>query len=203
MRVNPAWSLGVLAGGRSERMGRDKATLRLGPRPLVAHQARRLAPPGVPVLLGTAPDGPAGDFGFTCLPDVVPGAGPLASTAALLDGAETPFVLVVPCDTPLLPPDLGDRLLGHASGADAVLISLERGHAPLPAFLSVELAPLLHELLADGERKMTAYLDKAPCALIPFSRLYPGLAEEEVFLNVNAPTDHHQAERLLGLSGSR
>ncbi len=199
MRVAPAWTLGVLAGGRSRRYGSDKAAALIGGRSLLEHQIRRLAPPGVPVLVGTRPDGPGRDAGAAWVPDLAGAEGPLASIGALLAAVETPFLLAVPCDAPLLPPDLGDRMLSRATGVDAVLLTVDGVVEPFPAFLSRDLAPRIAHLLAMGERRAAAFVDHAVCALVPFETLYPGLLPDEVLLNVNTPAEHARADRLLGL----
>jgi molybdopterin-guanine dinucleotide biosynthesis protein A len=74
---------------------------------------------------------------------------------------------------------------------------------PLPVLLSGEIQPLILELLAAGERKASAYVDRAPCALVPFETLYPDHPAEEAFLNVNDPASLEQARRILGVPQPR
>lgn len=197
MRVTPAWTLGILAGGRSRRLGHAKAEILYGSLTAVQHVARRLAPPGVPTLVVTRPDGPGRNLGLPYVEDVLPGEGPLSGMAALLSACETPYLLAVPCDQPLLPPDLGDRLLRHARGTEAVVLSVNDRVEPMPAFLSTELATLLHQLLSEGERRADAWLARAPGAVVPFAHLYPGLRPEDVLVNVNTPEDLARALDLL------
>ena len=121
-RIAPQWSLGVLSGGESRRMGRDKSQVPFLGRPMIEHVIRRLAPEGVPVLVSTRSGG-ADPPPFTLrIDDKHPGLGPLAGISALLEATVTPFLLVVPCDLPNLPSDTGDRWLHHARGRDAVLV---------------------------------------------------------------------------------
>ncbi|MAG57280.1 MAG: hypothetical protein CMJ83_13385 [Planctomycetes bacterium] len=196
-RVAPAWTLGVLAGGRSRRMGRDKASLELDEHSLLEHQIRRLAPPGVPVLVGTRPDGPGRDMGHPWVPDCVADAGPLASLAALLAACETPWLLVVPCDAPLLPADLGDALLAHGKGVEAVLLEVDDRVEPLPALVASDLAPVVRDALDAGARRMDSWRDGVACSHVPFDRIYPDLVPGDVLLNVNAPEDLQRARVLL------
>lgn len=199
-RVAPIWSLGILAGGYSTRMGRDKASLPFGDVTLLDHVRRRLVPDGVPARIATRPDGPGRDAGLPWVPDVLPGEGPLSGIAALLQDAPTPFVLVVPCDAPCLPSDLGDRLLSCAPSVDAVLLSDAGRVQPLPALLSRDLGPVIAGLLAAGERKAAAYVDRVPCAIVPFDRLWPGLDPAEALMNVN---DEPALLRALRAGGAR
>lgn len=189
MRVAPAWTLGVLAGGFSRRFGRDKADVPYGDTTLLGHAVRRLAPEGVPVIVATRPDGPGRDHGVPWVPDLVAGAGPLAGTAALLRACETPFLLVAPCDAPMLPEDVGDRLLTRIPGVDGVVTVVEGRVQPLPALLSVEMAPLFAELVNAGDRRADAWLQHAAAQVVPFEDLYPDLDAGRAFHNVNTPED--------------
>ena len=181
------WTLGILAGGRSTRMGRDKADLLLDGRTLIAHAAHRLAPPGVPVRVATRPDGPGRDGPFPALIDPLPGAGPLAGMLALLEGAPTPWVLVVACDQPLLPPDLGARLVGSAGDAQAVALELGGETQPLPLLLSRELAGAIRGRLLEGGRRALSALDSGRVRRLSFEGLWPTLEGVPVVANVNRP----------------
>ena len=110
----------VLAGGLGRRMGDtvdgvDKGLLSLSGKPLVAHVIERLVPQ-VDVLLVNAnrnADSYA-QFGCQVVPDVIGGfAGPLAGLHAGMLAAATEWVVTAPCDSPLLPPNLVERL--HAA----------------------------------------------------------------------------------------
>ncbi len=99
----------VLAGGRSLRMGVDKAMLAWRGRPLIEHQIRLLRDVGLADvrISGARPD-------YRGVPDAVTGIGPLGGltgvAAALADGVE---LLVVPVDMPLLTVALLRRLLAE------------------------------------------------------------------------------------------
>lgn len=196
LRVTPAWTLGVLAGGRSQRMGRDKASIPFGPTTLLEHQVARLAPPGVPVLVGTRPDGPGRDLGLPWVADIEPEAGPLSSVPALLLACETPWLVLVPCDAPLLPEDTGDRLLEFAGGVEAVVLARGGRSEPVPALLSVDLEPLVRACLEAGERRLDGWHDRAACAVVPFERVWPEVEPETALLNVNTEDDLRQARSL-------
>jgi molybdopterin-guanine dinucleotide biosynthesis protein A len=86
---------------------------------------------------------------------------------------------------------------------EAVLMSAGDRTVPLPALLSREILPRILRLLESGERRALAYLDRAPCAVVPFSRLFPGLDPEEVLLNVNTPADLERALALLSRTSER
>lgn len=142
----------ILCGGGATRFGSDKALAELGGRSLVAHVRDRLAPQvaaivacGRPILdLEGLSDRPGPDLG------------PLAGlNAALHAAADRGFdaVLSVPCDTPVLPPDLCDRLAGDG---DAFVAEL-----PVIGVWRSSLAPLLDRHLAEGgNRSMRGWAER-------------------------------------------
>jgi molybdopterin-guanine dinucleotide biosynthesis protein A len=200
-RVAPAWSLGVLAGGAGSRMGRDKGSAPFAGSTLLEHAVRRYAPAGVPVLVSTRKDGPAPPAGAERVDDEEPGCGPLAGLVALLGRTRTKFLLAVPCDAPLLPPDVGDRLLSFARGADAVLVEREGRVEPFPALIAAEIRPLLRRLFAEGARRADAWHERAVAAYVPCGAAFPGVDADRAFWNANDPAGLAEAERLLRAGG--
>lgn len=147
------WGL-VLAGGRSSRMGRDKASLLFRGEPLLERMAGLLRDAGATRVFISGPTG---------VPDIVAGLGPIAglhATASKIpDGSS---VLAVPVDMPLLDPG-ALRSLYHAveSGLPAAFFE---GH-PLPAaFMSgPEFREALETLLqepAPSRRSVRALLER-------------------------------------------
>jgi molybdopterin-guanine dinucleotide biosynthesis protein A len=197
MRVAPAWSLGVLAGGAGRRLGRDKASAPFAGTTLLEHLVRRLAPPGTPVLASTRADGPPVPDGVKRVDDAVPGLGPLAGLAALVAAASTKFVLVVACDAPLLPPETGDRLLKFATGVDAVLLRAAGRVEPFPALVAAELASRLLRMVAEGRRRADAWHEDCSAAYVPFETAFPGTDPARALLNANEAALLARAEEEL------
>ena len=171
----------VLAGGRGSRMGgADKGLQPLQGRPLVAHVLERLAPQVGPLLINANRNLETyRAFGHPVLPDADGEFnGPLAGLLAGLKACTTPWLLAVPCDSPLLPADLGARLLVAAEAAGAELALPEcaeaAGQAPRlqPVFclLRASLAPALADYLAQGGRKLESWMRAQSHVVVPFER---------------------------------
>ena len=147
-------TLAVLTGGRSRRMGRDKASLPVeGGRVLGAIGAEALrglygevltAGPPVPGLAARA------------VADALPGAGPLSGVVAALEDARTPLVVVIACDMPRLSSALVSGLLGEAAGGSrrVTLCRGPNGLEPLPSVWRREAASDLRRQLAGGVRAL-------------------------------------------------
>lgn len=163
----------VLAGGRSRRMGRDKALLPIGGRRLVDHVAARLAEVCDEVLIASG-ERRLPDVRWRQIPDVRPDAGPLAGILAGLAAATTPLVAVAGVDMPAVSPDLYVRLAElherpaarsetprhpHAAAAAVGVLPVVAGRPQaLHAVYATAALPRLAALMAAGERSPTAAL---------------------------------------------
>lgn len=110
----------VLCGGRSSRMGRDKASLRFGSETLLERMLRLVAEVTPRIVVAAAP-GQVVPAGPVVCQDVSAESGPVP---ALLDAAghlDTDLVCVVACDMPLLQPSLLSALVDWSAGWDAAV----------------------------------------------------------------------------------
>ncbi|HEY3741300.1 MAG TPA: molybdenum cofactor guanylyltransferase [Bryobacteraceae bacterium] len=121
----------VLAGGRSRRMGRDKALLEFASQTLVeaiAAQVRDAA--GSVTLLGD----PAryGHLGLAVVPDIIPGQGPLSGLHAALETSREDYVLLVACDMPNVEAGFLRTLLRTAFQNEAKCVVARTSHGLEP-----------------------------------------------------------------------
>lgn len=195
----------ILAGGMSRRMGtRDKGLIQLGDRTLLQHVVDRFAPQVQPLALNA--NGETARFselGLPVLPDRdFAGGGPLAGILTALRwasdlGAES--VVTVSCDCPFLPCDFVTHLQNERTkhGGGIVLAAGEADtYAVTPhptcAIWPVDLAPSLHDRLAQGRRQVLSFADDfgAARAIFAADRYDP-------FFNINTPSDLARAQIVL------
>jgi len=179
----------ILAGGLSRRLGRDKAGLILGGRPLACRVAEALAPLARETWLITNHPALHLPLGLPLLTDLRPFQGPLGGLATAMFYAATPWVLLAAADAPFLQPVLVAAMLAQAGPrVRAVGCCTSRGVAPLPSLYSVKLLGSLQEFLKT-ERKVGRFLELCRPQLLPpeeVARLDPeGLS----FLNINTPEE--------------
>ncbi len=204
--VSPAareTAITILAGGRGRRLGgTDKALMEVAGRPLLAHVLDRLRPQGGTLLLNSNTD-PArlARFGLPVMEDALPGhLGPLVGvlTGMLWARAWMPearWLLSVPVDCPLLPMDLLTRLYAAAQAEGAQVAVARSGDARQQsacALWSLDLVPLMREALEAGVRKVQAFQERLPLAVVTWDAPPP-----DPFLNVNTPADLAAAETAL------
>ena len=186
----------ILAGGRARRMGgSDKGLLTLNGVPMVEHVLRALQPQVSDVLI-SANRNLARYAGFDCrvLSDTESGyLGPLAGMLSGMLAADTPLLVSVPCDSPLLPHDLVLRLHAGLKATGARLAVAHDGERLQPVFalLDVTLRDDLRKFLAGGERKIDRWFAQHAYAEVDFSD------RPHAFRNVNTPEDRLALEGLL------
>ena len=197
----------ILAGGRGSRMGGvDKGLQTFNGLPLALHTLTRLQiGGGVGSIMINANRNLAAyeSFGAPVWPDgLADYAGPLAGFLTGLERCETPYLLTVPCDTPLLPLDLAPRLAAamEAQDADIAMVAAPEtgkdGHTQLrsqPVFclLRIELLESLVRFTQDGGRKIDAWTALHPTAVVPFDA--PG-DDPHAFANANTLAELQQLE---------
>lgn len=123
----------VLAGGRSQRMGVDKARLLWRGRTLLEHATGMLREAGCSRVLVSG-DHP----GYACVPDQFPDRGPLGGLASIVGQASEARWLVVAIDQPLLDASMLRALLvGLETGMEIARGICRYGEEPLPMALSI------------------------------------------------------------------
>ena len=200
----------VLAGGKGSRMGGvDKGLQSFHGTPLALHALRRLQPQtGTAAVNAHRNFANYEAFGVPVWPDTLPDhAGPLAGFLAGLLHCATPWLLMVPCDTPRFPADLALRLAAAAAaqGTDMAMaaapsddgrgrITLRR--QPVFSLVHVRLRESLVAYTGNGGRKIGAWADQHRCALVPFDQ--PG-DDPEAFYNANTLEQLQALHQLPGL----
>jgi molybdopterin-guanine dinucleotide biosynthesis protein A len=172
----------ILAGGRSRRMGRDKALVEVAGVAMARRIADALAAGGCARVLVIGGDAPAlGRLGLEVVEDRWPREGPLGGILTALDAVACP-ALVVACDLPWLDATTVAALLAAAaaSDADAAIATTERLE-PLCAVWSPSAAPALQAAFDRGQRAVSAALTGLR---VVTHRVRPG-----VLHNVNRPGD--------------
>jgi molybdopterin-guanine dinucleotide biosynthesis protein MobB len=196
----------ILAGGKSLRMGSDKALLPFQGGRFLEAIHRRMAELFEEVIVVTGVPGQYGFLPCRRVPDLFEGAGALAGIHSGLHHSGTDLVFVAACDMPHLNGELVRHLCGLAEGADVVVPEGEKGIEPLHAVYRKSALPAIEKALRDGERRVVSFFDRVSVrkvGLPEVSRLDPSL---EAFRNINTPEDYYRLRdggRAAGASGPK
>ena len=196
----------ILAGGRGSRMGgSDKGLQNFHGLPLALQTLMRLQLQSLPlqeVLINANRNLAAYEsLGVPVWPDSIDGfAGPLAGFQTGLERCETPLLLTVPCDTPLFPLDLVERLAAALDAQDADLAMAAAPEAdgavrtqPVFCLLKTDLLESLVKFTQGGGRKIDAWTAHHRCAIVPFD--LPS-DNPQAFANANTLAELQQLEAL-------
>lgn len=188
----------ILCGGRSSRMGRDKAALPFGPDTLLTRVVRVAQEVAADVVVVGDPS-QSMPAGVRVVGDPVPRVGPLAALATGLASVGAERALLLACDMPLLVPAVLRRLAELAGDADACVPLV--GGMPMTtcAVYATRVGPRAQALLAKGTRSLRALLDEVSVQWVSEGQLR-GLDPDLVsFWDCDTPERYHAALRRAGL----
>ena len=195
----------ILAGGRGSRMGGvDKGLQAFHGVPLALHILLRLQMQVGTVMVNANRNLAAYEaFGVPVWPDADSDySGPLSGFLTGLERCETAWLLTVPCDTPLFPLDLAQRLAQAAEDANTDIAmaaapeagkdgSLQMRPQPVFCLLRVDLLESLVRFTQGGGRKIDAWTSQHSCAIVPFDAPED---DASAFFNANTLTELHALE---------
>ena len=186
----------ILAGGRGSRMGGvDKGLQNHNGVPLAMHALLRLGPQVGELMINANRNlGAYESMGVPVWPDALPDyAGPLAGFLAGLERCETPYLVTVPCDSPLFPEDLVTRLAEglQTQNADiAMAATLEDGKQqvqPVFCLMKAEVMESLVRFTQEGQRKIDKWTALHRVVKVPFD-------DARAFANANTLAELQQLQ---------
>jgi len=186
----PGRSAAILAGGRSTRMGTNKALLEVGGSDMVGRTAGLLRPLVDDLFLVADDPAPFAGLGLPVLPDVHRGCGALGGIHAALTHAAHPLVLCAACDMPHIGPGVLELLLGSAGPDDDALIPhTGAGAEPLLAVYARGALPAIERAIAAGRLRIMDALEGLRVRFLDERDLAGADPERLSFVNVNTPAE--------------
>ena len=186
----PPLSAFVLAGGKSTRMGTDKAFVVLQGRQLV-ERALELARSVTSTVSIVGDPGKFARFG-PVVEDIFPACGPLGGIHAALRGSGTDLNLILAVDVPFVSAALLQYLVRRSAESPAALVTVARTGRrwqPLCAIYRRRFADLAEPSLRAGRYKIDALFDQKRTQVITGEELVAAGFSAHLFTNVNTPED--------------
>ena len=180
----------LLAGGKSSRMGRDKALLPFRGTTLLEWQIQKLRGLGIEdIMLSGSRQGMEG---IRVVPDEFPERGPLGGLHACMKAARNPDCLVLSVDVPLVPPQaLTELIWAHREGREVVTLLCHGGKwEPLMGVYQSGLYRVAEPLLQGENTAVRRLLDETGFQLVDWHE------DETLFLNCNTPEDYARLQAL-------
>jgi molybdopterin-guanine dinucleotide biosynthesis protein A len=178
----------VLSGGRSSRMGSDKAMIEFEGKKLIEHSLAVMRKVAATIIISANSEQYA-DFGEKVVSDNYNGIGPLAGLEACLRISNTRVNLLAPCDTPLLNVDFLNTILENIDDYDAVVpISANGKIEPLTGYYSRDILPIVVQQIERGDFKVQNLLKRIRTNFLPFEN-------RRILKNINTPDDLRNIDR--------
>ena len=181
----------LLAGGKSLRMGHDKARIEIGGRPLLSRSLDLLCHYFATVLIaGDRPD--LARPNIPVIPDIYPGSA-LGGLYTGLRSAQTDWIFVAPCDMPYPDAKILELLLKHRNGADAVIPRTPKGYEPVFALYHKNCLPHMEEMLQQGQYRIYDFYQRIKVHYLDWSQMPTGW--ERSLLNINTPEQLEELQK--------
>jgi molybdopterin-guanine dinucleotide biosynthesis protein A len=181
----------ILAGGRSSRMGRDKALLDLDGRPFIEHIANTLRAVFEHVIIVS---GHKSEYEFLMMPiyqDLYKDCGPLAGIYTALVKANNAATFIASCDIPFLSTSFIHYVIERDRHNDVTVVLGGNSLEPLCGLYKKSCIPIIKKQLQEGEYAVRACLKKLHTTILsppidaPRNRVHP-------LMNINTPRDYER-----------
>jgi len=189
----------ILAGGKSSRMGKDKAGLKLDGRLMILQSiARKLLTISDEVIVAT--DGRRYDdlnIRVKWVDDVYPGAGSLVGLYSGLKEASSDYALVVACDMPFLNLELLRYMIALPRDYDILAPRMGDKIEPLHTIYSRNCLTAIARLLEARHKKIMDLYDEVRVRYISQEVIDKYDPEHRSFFNINTPDQLAEARAII------
>ena len=187
----------ITAGGRSSRMGQDKAWLRLGGSTMIERVINALKPVATTISI-IANKEEYKNLGLPVFRDTYAGIGPLEAIRTALANSPTRRVLLVGCDLPFVTPELFAFLIGLEGDQQAIVpVGRDGRLEPLCALYTTDSLTEVTSLIESGERKVARLFDRIPARFVGFDELNHLKGSSLFFENINTPEELSRVIKII------
>ena len=190
-------TISIQAGGQSTRMGRDKALVHLGGKPIIEHVLERIEGLGDEILITTNNPSDFAYLGIRLESDSVPGAGSLSGLQTALKAAHGSHTLVLACDMPFVNRPLLEFMIELIPSTDVIVPQREGYFEPMHAIYSMNCLPPIEAALKKGDTRVISFYDQVQVRIVNEQELARFDPHGMSFFNINTPEDLTYAEEYL------
>ena len=183
----------IQAGGKSTRMGRNKAFLEIGGKRLIDRLVDGLRQIFPEIIIVTNTPDMYDYLGVRVVPDLIPGKGSLGGIYTATAVATHPWAFVMACDMPFFNPRLIQYLASLTEGWDAV-VPFTDDWEPLYALYAKTCLPPMERLIYSGDLKISRFFSHVRVRRVNREELAPYDSEGLSLFNVNTPEEFARAE---------
>ncbi len=179
----------ILAGGKSSRLGQNKALIDLAGKPVIQHVVDTLRQLVDEIVLATNTPDIFAFLGVRMVADRYVGAGPLGGLHAGLSAIDGEYGLVVGCDMPFLNAALLKHMLLQRTGYDIVMPRIGNYYEPLHALYGRHCLSAIEHSLQNGQRRLLGFADQLKVRYVEQDEILRFDPQQLSFFNLNSPDD--------------
>ena len=180
----------ILAGGKSRRMGLNKAFLKYGSTTFIEHQVMMLRKIFDEIILSANDANAYTRLKLPIVSDIIPEKGPLSGICAGLSRAKSSHAFVIACDMPFINEKLILYLKSQINGYDVVVPQTSRGLEPMHAFYSRNCIQPMHRCLEEGRLRIVDLFSEVKVKIVG-EKEFAGLDESlQSLINLNTPEEY-------------
>lgn len=188
----------ILAGGKSSRMGEDKAFLKFEGRSLIEWVIAGLKEIGGEIIIVANESERFKSLGLRVVKDILPDKGPLVGLYSGLLSSCLEYNFVCGTDMPFLSPSLIKYMLDRKQGYDVILPRIGDGVEPLFAIYKRScLSPIAEVIKEGGQLSLRSFFDRVKIRYIKEDEIMPFGLPKKLFFNINTREDVEKARELV------
>ncbi|MBI5350708.1 MAG: molybdenum cofactor guanylyltransferase [Chloroflexi bacterium] len=203
-------TIAILSGGKSSRMGTDKALLPIEGKTMIEHIIAQVNGIGDEVIVITNTPEQYKFLGLPLFADVLPDKGALGGLYTAIDAASHPYTLILACDMPFVNRDLLRYMISLAPEGDAVIPKIaapdgekkKSGMAePLRAIYSKACLAPIRKCIDEDNLKMIAFFKDVKLRWIDEEEIRRFDPDLVTFMNANTPEEFEKMKGVKGMKG--
>ena len=180
----------ILAGGKSQRMGANKAFLKFGGRTFIEHQIVQLGKIFDEIIVSANDADSYAGLKLPVVSDIMPGKGPLSGICAGLIRAASFHAFVIACDMPFIDEKMILYLKGQIGDYDVIVPQTARGLEPMHAFYSKNCIQPIYRCIEKGKLRIIDFFSEVRVKVID-EKEFKGLdMSAQSLVNLNTPEEY-------------
>ncbi len=175
----------LFAGGKSSRMGKDKALLPFAGYPSLSEfQYKRLSRLFKEVYISAKEN--KFDFEAPLIPDRYEASSPLVGIVSVFETLDADEIFILSVDAPFVNEEVISELLKNREGHDAIIAKTESGRQPLCGIYKRSVLELASKYLKQDLHRIGSVLNNVDTKFVFFE-------DDSVFTNLNHPHEYEEA----------
>ncbi len=185
----------ILAGGKSSRMGSNKAFLKVKGKAFIEHQIDLLREIFNEITISANTPEEYKHLNVPIVPDIYPDKGPLGGIHTSLIHSKSFHTFILACDMPFVEIELIKQLQGFIEGHDVVVPQSKKGLEPLHAFYSKNcIAPIKKEL-DNNNLRIISFFPQVKVKTVKLNNLPSSNKFKDSIKNLNTTEEYKDAKK--------